>query len=105
MFLMCEVPLYERIFGSHDGVATQAFLEAQPPRITYGIRRYIPTLHERAAVPRRARIQGSSTFVSLNPRLGSKKEKKKRGHPYVPTDGLPCCPGDSSRLGYSRNTF
>ena len=36
------------------------------------------TSHKSAAVPKRARISGSWTFVSLNSRLDSNKEEKKR---------------------------
>ena len=36
------------------------------------------TLYRYAAVPRRARIEGSYTFVSLNSRLRLIKKKKKR---------------------------
>ena len=35
------------------------------------------SLHKCEAVPRRARIQGSWTFVSLNSRRASKKEEEK----------------------------
>ena len=44
------------------------------------------TLQKCAAVPKRARIQGSLTFVSLNARLESNKEKKRihfHARPFV----------------------
>ena len=40
-------------------------------------RRKITDLQKRAAVPRRANVQGSQTFVSLNSMLESNKEEEE----------------------------
>ena len=45
------------------------------------------TLHEYAVVPRRARIQGSQTCVSLQTRLESDEEEEEEGHGHVEVGG------------------
>ena len=65
---MGEVPLYHR-----TGKSTSVLLILKGP--SSGAARRVSQCE---AVPRRARIEGSQTFASLNSRLKRKEEKKRR---------------------------